>query len=350
MASPFVSFGTIPDERQLCKLLHHDLFGHPLNWPGYGQRINGVFNWDPKQLSLQWLRDRGRNFGMSDLDLNQWTQPVTEAQRQAEQRVFACLQVLSKEDATRVLVIMNYFLNRSYSNVAQVACLNQQTKKQTMMLPNGRIVEQDVTIPRPPCISFGRSVLYSPIDRLTLMLSLQEAHPSLSSIFDLANRNALERSSEFETAQARNLEEQRVRQAAAEEASRKEETERNKPESKLISLYQDYLAVKACYESREGYLVGYINNAQMNKARSRTREKEQFLLKNNPALNSENAWKVAAEKYKGSMIDAIIQNPQLSGGSDNIKDFEQIKLMCSLSLQSILSDDGNSASSIKKDF
>ncbi len=131
-------------------------------------------------------------------------------------------------------------------------------------------------------------------------------------------------------------------QVAANQAA---ELERNKPENKLRSLYEDYLSVKACYEARNGYLIVLINEAQMEQARRSIKESEDGFLKSNPGLDTAAIWKSANDGFGGSVIDSSVKIIRL-GGNGN---FDFVKTMCTTAYEELVSQQDQSRP-VKKDF
>ena len=120
------------------------------------------------------------------------------------------------------------------------------------------------------------------------------------------------------------------------------EQERNKPENQLMTLYDNYLVVRVCYENRKGYALVYVTDTQMEEGRRAVKIKEQDLQKRFPTLGTNKIWEESSQRAKGLSELLALGSGQLN---------ESMKLRCSLALAFLLSSsDGYTTPAIKKDF
>lgn len=318
-----VVLGTIATSNEICKLLNHPLFGHGPNWSGYRYLINDTFNWDPKNQSLGWLQSFGQRFRLNNDELNMWLTPSAVIAKQAGAEFFACFSKLSAADPNRAIVLARYFFTHTkpIKAVAEIECLQGNDN-------------------RIPCIEFGRNILFSDRDRLKLLIVLREAHPVLVSMFDSANKDAIERANNIqnnirlaEDSKRRDEEEQRKRSEAAAE-----------PKYKLRSLYESYLTVKACFESRKDYITGYVNPSQMEEVRKAAKIKEQTIKKSAPGIDADEIWESASKGSQQTMSSLLTTSDRMP---------EELKMICGLNLIHMLSEgDGypEKMVPVKKDF
>lgn len=128
-------------------------------------------------------------------------------------------------------------------------------------------------------------------------------------------------------------------------AEKLKEAKLHTPEKELRDLYERYISVKACYETRKGYAVVLIDDAQMQKARRRIKALEQSLLKSDPGLDTNLTWKKATERFKGSPVDISVGIVRLGG----LEKLSFAKSLCVASYEALVSDQDRS-DLLKKDF
>lgn len=122
-----------------------------------------------------------------------------------------------------------------------------------------------------------------------------------------------------------------------------EEKLRNKkykeaPEGRLEELYYDYAWIKKCHDLRVGYAVVYINDKQMNSAKSSVKYRENELIRKHPILHSkiDKIWSMAVDKIESNDYIKLVS----IAGYD-----EDYKFLCQANYQKLVSK-----TSIRKDF
>jgi hypothetical protein len=105
-------------------------------------------------------------------------------------------------------------------------------------------------------------------------------------------------------------------QRGLEEAKRKEEMERlekrraaeaeemRKPINRLRRAYWQYMYVGSCYRVREGYLVVWINDIELERARGAVTRIENEVLNEEPTINIAAVWKEVADRKPASIYEA----------------------------------------------
>ncbi|WP_316186622.1 hypothetical protein [Bradyrhizobium sp. SZCCHNRI2014] len=137
------------------------------------------------------------------------------------------------------------------------------------------------------------------------------------------------------------------RQQVIEEAKRKEEAERwrkaeqerqlataaraqemRKPINRLRTAYEQYMYVTSCHRAREGYLVVWINDVEMDRARQAVTRLEKEILREDSTINVDEVWNEIA-KIKPSTVYEYNCKPayneliMAAPGQPTIKDFGQ---------------------------
>jgi hypothetical protein len=93
-------------------------------------------------------------------------------------------------------------------------------------------------------------------------------------------------------------ESKRQREKAREEAM----IEAAKPINQLKQAYFAYLIVKRCYDVRLGYLLVYINEVEMERARLAVSAIEISILKEDPSIDKNNAWEETVRLINSSNV------------------------------------------------
>lgn len=75
---------------------------------------------------------------------------------------------------------------------------------------------------------------------------------------------------------------------------------------RLTADYAAFAYVRFCHESREGYLVQYVNDIEMAKARNAIEQIVAQAKKDDPAINTDEAWSNAMAAIKGDNLDPMI--------------------------------------------
>jgi len=99
-------------------------------------------------------------------------------------------------------------------------------------------------------------------------------------------QQAIEEAKQKEEAEHRQKLEQERQAAAAAQA-----IEMSKPINRLRTAYQEYLYIRSCYQVREGYLVVWINDVEMERARQAVTRLEKEILKEDSTLNTDEVWR-----------------------------------------------------------
>ena len=98
-----------------------------------------------------------------------------------------------------------------------------------------------------------------------------------------------------------------TKQLAKAEEERKKQAYDNSPEGQLHNAYVYYMVIKGFYESRKGYVMQYLTSEQMLDARSKTKEIEDTIVKENK-IDENEIWHKAEKYYVaewGSTIDSV---------------------------------------------
>jgi len=89
---------------------------------------------------------------------------------------------------------------------------------------------------------------------------------------------------------------QRKQQAEAAEQDRVEQawvTEASKPRNLLVIAYRNYIAVRQCAASRDGYALVYIVPERLDQAKAEIKAIESGLLRKDPSIDKDAAWREA---------------------------------------------------------
>jgi hypothetical protein len=136
-----------------------------------------------------------------------------------------------------------------------------------------------------------------------------------------AQENARRQQAEAERRQAEAEENARKQQAAAEENAKRRQAEADaraaiaqevareeaKPENKLQRAYRAYGLVQYCNKVRQGYLVTYINDEEMDRAQIMMKATERMYVRQgfaDPSLTADSIWKRAMSQIGGQAIDS----------------------------------------------
>ncbi len=119
----------------------------------------------------------------------------------------------------------------------------------------------------------------------------------------------------------------------------------NRPNEQLKTVYGNYIAMQACYESRKEYRVPYVTQQELNAARTITKRREQSLLQRVPVLAKQKdvLWEQAKKEYGKSLLATTLG---LSGTSHN----NHVAQTCRLVAMGYTADPDNQQQKIKKDF
>lgn len=126
----------------------------------------------------------------------------------------------------------------------------------------------------------------------------------------LARENEAAESKRYEEQKARDEEAARIRAAqAAREAdenrrkaiaARQEaEAEARKPSSRLAHAYQAYSYVRFCHEVREGYLIGYVNDVELERATTAIKAYAKQMQGEDASINLDSIWQNASAANRG---------------------------------------------------
>ena len=102
-----------------------------------------------------------------------------------------------------------------------------------------------------------------------------------------------------------------TKQLAKAEEERKKQAYDNSPEGQLYNAYVHYMLIKSLYESRKGYVIQYLTSEQMLDARSKIKEIEDTIVKENK-IDENEIWH-KAEKYYVAEWDSTIDSVKASG-------------------------------------
>lgn len=232
----------------------------------------------------------------------------------AEAQVFRC-PPYSKEEITKAVTdIVRQAKENEVRNITELALSFDMALRRAS--GGGRsnslqIIFSDPVSPQSTARTFNENKFYS-------------CYPELRGLIQESQRTKIEREKD-----------RREQQAALQK-------QQQLPDNRLRLLYENYIFVRLCFDTRRGHLLVYINESQMNEARIAVKAKEQTLLKEHPNLQSERIWReLSAETSSASEVMTL--------GSARF--VESIHLRCSLALTYLLShSDGYQPSAIKKDF
>ena len=113
---------------------------------------------------------------------------------------------------------------------------------------------------------------------------------------DEADRKA---AAQLEAQRQKQAEVQAVRQQQAEEEARAQAIEAAKPINRLYRGYQRYGFVKFCNHVREGYLVKYVNDVEMERAEIAIKAIVEQTTKEDTAIDTDDVWKKALKALSG---------------------------------------------------
>ncbi|HEY1475745.1 MAG TPA: hypothetical protein VGF53_16840 [Pseudolabrys sp.] len=123
---------------------------------------------------------------------------------------------------------------------------------------------------------------------------------------DQIMREAAARRKEWDKAQAAEAERRKVeaelnrkRQEQAAAEAQEQARVANLPINRLFRGYQFYVHVKFCNEVREGYLVQYVNDAEMIRAEKAIKSIVEQATKDDTAINTDEVWKKALAAVQG---------------------------------------------------
>lgn len=123
---------------------------------------------------------------------------------------------------------------------------------------------------------------------------------------DQIMREAAARRKEWDKAQAAEAERRKVeaelnrkRQEQAAAEAKEQARIANLPINRLFKGYQLYVHVKFCNEVREGYLVKYVNDAELVRAEKAIKSIVDQATKDDTTINTDHVWKQALEAVQG---------------------------------------------------
>jgi hypothetical protein len=119
-------------------------------------------------------------------------------------------------------------------------------------------------------------------------------------------RQVAEQQAKAEAEAKQRAAEQAEQQRLWQEAKRQEAIEAAKPVNKLRDAYRNYVVTQTCYKARNGYLVTWVNDVEMERARKAMHDLEALYLKQDPSINKEQVWKSVLTSV--SVQDVICQN------------------------------------------
>jgi hypothetical protein len=91
-----------------------------------------------------------------------------------------------------------------------------------------------------------------------------------------------------------------------EKAKAEAAAEARKPVNRLLIAYGRYAFVKYCNEVRQGYLMVYVNDIELERARIAVRGIESDAIREDPSLNTDAVWKLANAAIKGEYVEQSI--------------------------------------------
>jgi hypothetical protein len=105
--------------------------------------------------------------------------------------------------------------------------------------------------------------------------------------------------------QRQNMEKSKAEYDAHERAVRSKAAEQALPANRLYFDYAAFAYVRFCHESREGYLVQYVNDVEMDKANKAIKEIVAQATKEDPAINTDEVWRKALAALQGINLDQM---------------------------------------------
>jgi hypothetical protein len=78
-----------------------------------------------------------------------------------------------------------------------------------------------------------------------------------------------------------------------------------KPINRLFRGYQYFGHVRFCNESRDGYLVQYVNDAEMEKAQRTIKDLVAQTTKEDPSIDTDDLWRKALNALKGAPSEQV---------------------------------------------
>lgn len=91
------------------------------------------------------------------------------------------------------------------------------------------------------------------------------------------------------------------------EKQAEEERQQARPVNKVVNAYAAYIIVRICHESREGYLVQYISDAEMDRAEKAIRTAVDKWTAADPTIDKSLAWDDARKYARGLNIAASVE-------------------------------------------
>jgi hypothetical protein len=74
------------------------------------------------------------------------------------------------------------------------------------------------------------------------------------------------------------------------EAKRQEAIEAAEPVNKLRQAYYNYVNVQACYKRRNGYLVTFVSDVEMDRSRRTAKDLEKLYLSHDSSIDKNAVW------------------------------------------------------------
>ena len=96
------------------------------------------------------------------------------------------------------------------------------------------------------------------------------------------------------------------RQIAAQEEAARQAAEAAKPINRLYRGYQYYAHIKFCNEVREGYLVKYVNDVELERAEIAIKAIVAQTTKEDAAIDTDDVWKKALKAVVGQYAEADV--------------------------------------------
>jgi hypothetical protein len=122
-----------------------------------------------------------------------------------------------------------------------------------------------------------------------------------------AQATQAQRQAEYEAQQAAQQEAERraasERQIAAQEEAARQAAEAAKPINRLYRGYQYYAHIKFCNEVREGYLVKYVNDVELERAEIAIKAIVAQTTKEDAAIDTDDVWKKALKAVVGQYAE-----------------------------------------------
>jgi len=82
-------------------------------------------------------------------------------------------------------------------------------------------------------------------------------------------------------------------------------TEARKPLNRLLTGYRRYAYIKYCNEVRQGYVVVYINEVELDRARVAVKAIEDDALREDRSLDTNAIWNMALKELGGKYVDRV---------------------------------------------